>query len=153
MDSVLVIEKDAGLREAFTAVLQSEHYQVRAIADVLGALPLLAQESFGLVLADCFGPRFGLDGFSEVALINRAAPTTPVVVATSHPQVAAFDASHYGVAEILVKPLDIWDLLACVRKTLSDNQARLRAFEATWISAGAPLRSARMQPLAGPALV
>lgn len=103
---VLVVDEEAAARQSLIDVLSLDGHEVDGAGDADGALLLLDQRRYELVIADLRMPK--LDGPALLdALAERFADGPPQVVFLTH---VAFD-PHYGSflanlrAPVLTKPL------------------------------------------------
>ena len=103
---VLVVDEEAAARQSLIDVLSLDGHEVDGAGDADGALLLLDQRRYELVIADVRMPK--LDGPALLdALAERFTDAPPQVVFLTH---AAFD-PHYGSflanlrAPVLTKPL------------------------------------------------
>lgn len=103
---VLVVDEEAAARQSLIDVLSLDGHEVDGAGDADGALLLLDQRRYELVIADVRMPK--LDGPALLdALAERFADAPPQIVFLTH---AAFD-PHYGSflanlrAPVLTKPL------------------------------------------------
>jgi two-component system, chemotaxis family, chemotaxis protein CheY len=111
---VLVVEDDAATRALLRDVLEDAGYAVRVAADGAAGLRAARAVRPALVLLDLRLP--GTDGWAFAAAYRRApAPRAPVVVLTADVDAAAY-AAGLGAAGHLLKPFDLDELLALVRR-------------------------------------
>ena len=103
---ILVVDEEAAARQALVDVLSLDGHEVDGAGDADGALLLLDQRRYELVMADVRMPK--LDGPALLdALAERFADALPQVVFLTH---VAFD-PHYGSfltnlrAPVLAKPI------------------------------------------------
>jgi DNA-binding NtrC family response regulator len=142
MTRILLIDDDAAIRETFTAILELEHYEVGASADLAGGLRRLSEEPFDLVLTDLFRHVFTPAALTDLEAITQLAPAVPIVVATAHAQAADLEPTCYGVAAILVKPIAIEILVTCLQGALAESRARIHSAQQTSAAGWEHLRSA-----------
>lgn len=109
---ILVVEDDAGIREALAMLLDLEGYEATLAASQEAALGLIQKHTYHLILSDLFAsqPSEALD--SARALRERAHPT-PVGLLTGWP-VDPAEVARLGFAFLLRKPFDLDDLLSQV---------------------------------------
>jgi len=114
---VLIVEDDAGIREAIAAVLADAGIPSSQVANGLEALELLGRDASppDLILLDIMMPV--MDGWTFRAK-QREDPrlaSIPVVIFTAHAS-ARDVAEKMGAAAFLKKPVDLEALLATVRR-------------------------------------
>jgi DNA-binding NtrC family response regulator len=120
---VLLVEDDDSFRRALMEVLESEGFQVLAAARGEEALELLLCETVDAVITDLVMP--GMRGNQLVAEVNRSFPEVPVVVITAFGSVPdAMELTRAGAADYLTKPFRTSELLASLRRVLSQSLSR-----------------------------
>jgi DNA-binding NtrC family response regulator len=113
MLSILVVEDDAGIREAVRNALADEGHHVTEAPDGTRALELLEQQAFDLVVTDVRLPRG--DGFSILRKVRAIAPDTRVILMTAYGTVSdAVSAMKQDAIDYLIKPFDLDALFAAV---------------------------------------
>jgi DNA-binding response OmpR family regulator len=117
---ILVVEEEAAARQSLIDVLSLDGHEVDGAGDADGALLLLDQRRYDLVIADVRMPK--LDGPALLdALTERFGDAPPPIVFVTH---AAFD-PHYGSfltnlrAPVLTKPLKPGRVLELVTRILA----------------------------------
>jgi len=117
---ILAVDEEAAVRQSLIDVLSLEGHEVDGAGDAEGALLLLDQRPYDLVIADVRMP--GLDGPALVeALQERFAETLPRVIFLTR---EAFD-PHYGSflinlrVPVLTKPLRPGRALELVGRVLA----------------------------------
>lgn len=112
---VLVVEDDAGLREALADTLELNGYAVRLCANAEEALRAMDQGLPGLLLSDVQMP--GADGHALLQAVKGRHPDLPVVLMTAYGQIEkAVQAMQAGAADYLAKPFAPDRLLAVVAR-------------------------------------
>ena len=81
MSHVLVIDDDAGVREAFRAVLDVGGYTVRVAEDGRAGIESARAKRPGLIFLDLKMP--GLSGVETLAALHAACPGVPVYIVTA----------------------------------------------------------------------
>lgn len=117
---VLIVEDDAGLREALSDILRLADVSVLTADDGPAALGVLdGDESVALVVSDVqLGP---MDGHDLLAEIKSRHPELPVILMTAYGTVErAVEAMRQGAADYLVKPFEAELLVEMVRRFLPD---------------------------------
>jgi two-component system response regulator FlrC len=121
-NAVLVVEDDAGLREALCDTLSLAGLSVLAAEDGEQALATLNQENVGLVITDVQMGR--LDGLNLLRRIKAQRPELPVLLMTAFGSIAqAVDAMREGAVDYLVKPFEAEVLLTKVTSHLPRTTA------------------------------
>ena len=128
---VLVVDDEAGVREAMRQLLEFEEIEVRTVAsgdDALTAYPEFAPH---LVFLDV--KMAGLDGLETLTRLRQIDPVAQVVMISGHGTIqTAVEATQRGAYDFLEKPLDTDRVLLTLRNALahvsldSENR-RLRA--------------------------
>ena len=114
---VLVVDDDAGVRQAIRRALLLEGYEVALAEDGVEALRAVAETPPDAVVLDVMMPR--LDGIEVCRTLRERGDRTPVLVLTAKhrlsERVAGLDA---GADDYLVKPFALEELLARLRALL-----------------------------------
>ena len=82
--SILVVDDEPSVGDAFYQLLSMERHRVEAVGDGQTALARCNQVGFDLVIADFLMP--GMDGLELARLIKQRAPHMPVVLVTAFPE-------------------------------------------------------------------
>ncbi len=102
---ILVVDDDAYMREATEAVLRSKGYEVEAVSSAAGALLLLQERAFDLILSDVRMP--GLTGMELLAAARAQVPDTLIILMTAYGTIeAAVEAMKRGAFDYLQKGPD-----------------------------------------------
>ena len=121
---ILVVEDDDATREIVVQVLQEEGYHTLTAPDGAAALAILDRDEvprISLILLDLWMPV--MDGW-QFAAAYRAQPRehAPIVLLTAESgQSAAIHADDLQSAGFLIKPFDLEDLVAVVRRCLESG--------------------------------
>ena len=124
---VLVVDDDAAVRAVVCEVLRAEGYQVVDAATFSEAVEDLANARFDLVLADAHlqdAPVPLGDRWAVVEQIKALAGSTPVVIFTAYHKRDFAEYTARGFADLLLKPFDLDELLATVRRHMLARVAR-----------------------------
>lgn len=125
MSRVLVVEDQAGEREALSRMLRVEGYEVRAARDVDEALSLLAEPIAAVVSDLRMGPRSGLELLKAWKAVR---PRTPFILVTAYGDVeTAVSAMKLGAQDYLTKPVNPDELLRLVAKAVQACPAETAA--------------------------
>jgi DNA-binding NtrC family response regulator len=119
--SLLLVDDDAGVRDAIAEYLKNLGHQVEAAADCESGLSILKAAPFHVVVCDVSLP--DRDGYHllEWCIANR--PDTSVILLTGYGTIeGAVEAIRLGAFEYLTKPLIYEELSLAVRKALGQRQ-------------------------------
>ncbi|MFF7706272.1 response regulator [Pseudomonas sp. NPDC007930] len=117
---VLVVDDDRDSRELLAEIL-ALHGVSCLVADNAqnGFAMLMSNRSIGLLVTDLrMGPEDGLDLIRQVRESERAA--LPIIIVSGNAGVKdAIEAMHLSVVDFLLKPIDVNQLVALVRRELN----------------------------------
>lgn len=133
---ILVVDDEERQRELYRDVLLDEGYSAETAASGEGALRLLRQKRFDLVITDL--NLTGMTGIQLLGTIQQADPTVAVVLITGYPSIqSAIEATKKGVYTYLEKPVDrdtllsvvggVFSRLASLRKTILGISPAIKA--------------------------
>ncbi|MGO8854209.1 MAG: sigma-54-dependent transcriptional regulator [Steroidobacteraceae bacterium] len=118
IESVLMVEDDAALREALLDTLRSAGITALGASDAATALQMLETEEIALVISDVQMP--GPNGYELLSSIKRVRPDLPVVLMTAYGTVAqAVAAMREGATDYIVKPFDAKALIDMAQRQLA----------------------------------
>lgn len=118
---ILVVDDDHAVRSTLEKVLETAQFRVTTASSVSEALSLISSELFDVLLCDLHMPGAG-DGFTVVSAMRHTNPKAVTLVFTGYPALQqAMDAILLQADEILVKPMDIPELLSLIRQKLSSR--------------------------------
>lgn len=117
MIDVLVVEDDAGLREAICDMLTLNKISYEAVENGQAAEHYLTNGSASLVLSDVqMSPG---NGYELLASIQKKQLNIPVILMTAYGSIPqAVDAIQAGAVDYLVKPFEVKSLLTTLRQQL-----------------------------------
>jgi DNA-binding response OmpR family regulator len=119
---ILVVDDNESVRLTLERVLKSANYHVTTASSVNDALKLINTEPFDVLLSDLHMPNAG-DGFTVVSAMRHTNPLAVTLVFTGYPALQeAMNAILLQADEILVKPMEIPDLLALIQAKLNNRQ-------------------------------
>ncbi|HEV8634808.1 MAG TPA: response regulator [Chloroflexota bacterium] len=123
----LVVDDDAVTRQLLLELFAEEGYDVRAAADGIEALDVLRSWRADVVVLDAVMPRADAAAFRAAQTAIPALRDVPVVVLSAS-RLDELDplARRLGAEAALVKPFDVDELLAVVRRVV-DREAAPRA--------------------------
>jgi two-component system nitrogen regulation response regulator NtrX len=128
---VLVVDDEAGVREAMRQLLEFEQIEVRTVASGDEALTAYPEFAPHLVFLDV--KMAGLDGLETLTRLRQLDPAAQVVMISGHGTIqTAVDATQRGAYDFLEKPLDTDRVLVTLRNAMShvsleSENRRLRA--------------------------
>lgn len=122
---LLLVDDELDLLDSLAMVLRRRGMDVSPCADGYRALEAIAAGPFDVVVLDMKMP--GIDGLETLRRIRQTHPALPVVLLTGHPSddLAALGLRQ-GAAECLMKPLDVPDLVAAIRRALPQADLRVK---------------------------
>jgi two-component system response regulator FlrC len=117
MIDVLVVEDDAGLREAICDMLDINEISFKAVENGQAAENFLSTNTVSLVLSDVqMSPG---NGYELLASIQKKQLNIPVILMTAYGSIPqAVDAIQAGAADYLVKPFEVNNLLNTLKKQM-----------------------------------
>jgi DNA-binding NtrC family response regulator len=114
---ILVVDDDAGIRKAISALLNGRGHEIFMAGSGEAGLELAKREEPDLVLIDVWLP--GIDGLETFRSIKAQRAKTPVIVMTgSGTMDLAIEASKIGAFDYRLKPFDPGSMLALIDKAL-----------------------------------
>ncbi len=114
---ILVVDDEANVLLTVVAILQQEGYDVDSARGGADALEAIRGRHYDLVLTDLKMP--GIDGLRVLEEVRKISPSTVTVMMTGYGSVdSALEAVQRGAYEYLLKPTEIADLKAAVRRSL-----------------------------------
>jgi two-component system response regulator FlrC len=117
---ILVVDDDAGYREAMIKTLARAGFETAGAADGLEAIRHLEVAAWDLVLTDLLMPRLG--GLPLLREIRRAHPGIPVVIVTAYGEWRSYaEGMELGAVEYLNKPGKRDVLVTAIRRALGTN--------------------------------
>ena len=117
---ILIVDDETAERVTLGEVLRLESFHVSLAGSGEEALNLLAQgETFDLVILDLRLP--GLNGLQVLERLHKINPETLVILITGYGTLeTAIQAMRNGAYDYLLKPCPVEDILATVRRGLSE---------------------------------
>ncbi len=129
MLDVLVADDDANVRQSVSFALTQAGHQVTEARDGGHAMELLSSHVYDLAICDVQMPR--CDGMTLMRRIRREAPSTSVVLMTSHGQIDdAVESFRDGVVDYVTKPFDPDELTQRIVGPIAERRLQLRITEA-----------------------
>jgi DNA-binding NtrC family response regulator len=116
---VLVVDDDEVTRKLLHKRLTKAEYEVETAADGTGAVRLIAQNYFDVILTDLIMPG-GIDGIGVLESAKEANLKTEVILITAHGSIdTAILAMKKGAADYLQKPINLDELFLRLEKIQS----------------------------------
>ena len=109
MVRILLAEDDDSMRAYLARALERVGYHVAAVENGLAALPLLARETFDLLLTDIVMPE--MDGIELAQHAASVAPDTRIMFITGFAAVTLKAGKAVPQAKVLSKPFHLRDLV------------------------------------------
>ncbi len=123
VESILVVDDDAVIREGLRRILGLEGYEVETQSNGQGSLGLLQTKNFDLLITDLKMP--GMNGIELLQAVRVLQPGMPIILITGYAAIeSAVEAMQKGAADYLAKPFGNDEIIAKVRKAL-DSRALL----------------------------
>jgi len=117
MNKILIIDDDDQLRKSFDKLLTEEGYNVICAASGEAGFDMVGQEHPDLVILDMRLP--GMNGMETFEAIHKMEPKLPVIIMTAYGTTeTAIEATKLGAFDYILKPFDIPDMLAVIKKAL-----------------------------------
>jgi DNA-binding response OmpR family regulator len=111
--AIAMLEDDPSLRELLREVLESEGHLVIMCQSLL-EVHQAAIRGASLVIADTWGPGQATLGAAERQQILDLARLVPTILTSGRAWASHAYAQDLGLAGLLVKPFDLWTLIALV---------------------------------------
>lgn len=117
MKKILVVDDEAGIREALAGILADEGFAPLLAADGESGLATLEAEPVDLVLLDIWMP--GADGMEVLAKIKELQPRLPVIMISGHGTIeTAVQATRLGACDFIEKPLSYDKVILAINNAL-----------------------------------
>jgi DNA-binding response OmpR family regulator len=114
---ILVVDDEPNVLLTVEAILKQEGYSVDACSEGAAALTAVRERHYDLVLTDLKMP--GVDGLAVLAEVRKRSPDTVTVMMTGFGSLdTAIGALQLGAYEYLLKPTEVPELKAAVRRAL-----------------------------------
>jgi len=126
---VLVVDDNEAIRISLAAILEQHGFEVTCAGDVTEALKFISSEKYDVLLSDLHMPGAG-DGLTVVSAMRHANPDAVTLILSSFPEMsAAANAILMQTDEILVKPMNVLDLIDAITQRLAKGPQHRRKVE------------------------
>lgn len=117
MKKILIVDDDPNIRLLFAEMLKMDGYNVVTASTGSKALQWVLQDNFNLLLLDIKMP--GIHGLEILRRLREAGNNIPIIICSAFEGMKDdFVIKSYGIADYLVKPVDLKILSASVEKAL-----------------------------------
>lgn len=115
--SILVVDDEAGIRKTLSKILEREGYFVKTAENGKDAIKALRTQPFDIALVDIRLP--DIDGIELLDQMWKIRPRLVKIIVTGFPSLnSAVDALDKGADGYVLKPFDVSELLAMIKKRL-----------------------------------
>jgi DNA-binding response OmpR family regulator len=126
---ILLVDDDEMVRVTLCEVLEQSGFAVTSAANVTEALKHISSGTFEVLLSDLHMPGAG-DGLTVVSAMRHANPKAVTILLSAFPEMdAAAQAILLQADEILVKPMDVTELLNAIKQRLASGSRATRVVE------------------------
>lgn len=123
---LLLVDDIESVRITLKAALEMNGFEVVAAAGVNEALHCIAAEKFDVLISDLHMPDRG-DGLTVVSAMRNAHPQAVTLVYSGYPEMEeATNAILLQADQILLKPLNIFDLVQVIRENIASGSKATR---------------------------
>ncbi len=126
---VLVVDDNEAIRLSLCAILEQHGFEVTCAGDVSAALKFISLHKYDVLLSDLHMPGAG-DGLTVVSAMRHANPEAVTLLLSAFPEMsAAANAILMQTDEILVKPMNVPDLIEAITQRLAKGPLHKRVVE------------------------
>jgi CheY-like chemotaxis protein len=126
---VLVVDDNEGIRKSLCIILEKHGFEVTCAGDVTEALKFISLHKYDVLLSDLHMPGAG-DGLTVVSAMCHANPDAVTLLLSAFPEMsAAANAILMQTDEILVKPMNVLDLIDAITQRLAKGPLHKRVVE------------------------
>ena len=126
---ILLVDDDELVRVTLCEVLEQNGFAVTSAANVSEALKHISSGTFEVLLSDLHMPGAG-DGLTVVSAMRHANPKAVTILLSAFPEMnAAAHAILLQADEVLVKPMDVTELLNAIKQRLASGSRATRVVE------------------------
>ena len=120
MARILVIDDEKSIRSTLQEILEHEGFEVDTAPDGAGALELIPDKPYDVVLCDIKMP--DMDGIEVLEKIQKIKSDLPVIMISGHGTIdTAVDAIKKGAFDFVEKPPDLNRLLITIRNAMDKS--------------------------------
>ncbi len=121
INNILIIDDESVIRKSVSRALADRGINSVAVSSGPEALEIIKEKQFDLALLDIKMPE--MDGVSVLKEIRSTCPGLKVIIITGYPTIdTAVHCIKLGAADYLVKPFQLHDLEASIRKIIFLNE-------------------------------
>jgi CheY-like chemotaxis protein len=126
---VLVVDDVEAIRISLCAILEEEGFDVTCAGNVSEALKFISSQRYDVLLSDLHMPGAG-DGLTVVSAMRHANPEAVTLLLSAFPEMsAASNAILMQTDEILVKPMNVPDLIEAITQRIAKGPLHKRKIE------------------------
>jgi len=126
---VLVVDDNEAIRLSLGAILEDHGFEATCARDVSEALRYISSQKYDVLLSDLHMPGAG-DGLTVVSAMRHANPEAVTLLLSAFPEMsAAANAILMQTDEILVKPMNVPDLILAITQRLAKGPLHKRKVE------------------------
>jgi DNA-binding NtrC family response regulator len=119
---ILFVDDEASIRLTLPRVLEQHGFKVNSAATITEALAEISRQHFEVLISDLNVGKAG-DGFRIVSAMREQQPRCIIVILTGYPLFeTAVEAIQHQVDEYVVKPVDVDELVRCLRRRLAKKR-------------------------------
>jgi ActR/RegA family two-component response regulator len=126
---ILLVDDDEVIRLTLAGLMQARGFDITTAANVREALHHITSQPYDVLLSDLHMPNPG-DGLTVISAMRHANPDAVTLLLTSFPEMeSAAKAIIEQTDEVLVKPIDINELVTVVQQRMEKGPTRRRLVE------------------------
>lgn len=123
--SILVVDDDAGIRKTLSKILEMEGYLVETAENGREAIEAYKKWFFNVALIDIRLP--DMEGTELLDKLKRTEPRMVKIIITGYPSLKnAVVAVNRGADGYVLKPFDVGELLALIRRQLKKQRESMK---------------------------
>ncbi len=121
MERILVVEDDEGIQDLLSEALPRWGYEPVFAQNGMMGLRTFRSQAFSVIITDIRMPV--MDGVTMLKTIKEENPRVPIIIITGYPSVdSAVESLEEGADYYLIKPINLDDLHAKIRKSLEKRE-------------------------------